>query len=1306
MSAESFGGPPPSVIPGRRALKSHGVDAPPLSGLTSCLAVRPNSDWVAVLAEPSTLIIARLGIAVAAAAGRSKPNAEDHVPQKGTSPEGPLRTSPADSHGRTAASPCTASEAVPSCQPASVDAGLHLTSEGTSADAGIQSMPYLGTRTGEYVTSPKGACLGSPPAHPLGSAAVGSGLPGAASSGGSSSGSNLGGPGSPAEGLDERPGQAVLGAACLGLRGDAGTAARGSSPMCKDVQSSTLPARAGAEGEAMQAPNSPIPHTRLGLGRTAPGGVVGACTAEGSRKASSHIFNELAEEAEEDQSSPGAPADEDRHTDDKFEAPACPLTSLSPPGGEEECRPVISSGSGNVEGSPVSSLRGPADGGTGLEAGVRGAVDLLLECEVIEGFQDTTSVTDVGAHATMAAQGPREDADVSLGDNKGAEGSSVAAKVGCGIGEEGSVAVSEDGSRRNPSRGSDWRSLEMVAQKRDVCEDFQILQRFELPHVSCCAWVPDGTGLVVGFRGSASIFQVVEDCLVVKQSFTLTFWPKAAALGFPAAVQTPEKAFYLYFTSSAGVVVYCLQFRGPRTAPNYRPTARRDHKEWAVTQVAVLEVSWQFCELAVSPDSRFLASATLSGQLWIWDVVQNFSVLAQEHIPFERVTSMAFSPDSDELAVACWDGAILVYKPAQLMKRYNACGPCGVPCRGSQDPSPAKHSAGLNAVLVAPTSGIGTPEQASVNSPGLVPRVPAAPPAISRPVPQLQGPSKALQDHVVPPRALDSMLSTSLSHSEHPPSGLSVVGGGAQTKSEDGAGSNPGADGGLPPIFSPDPVSVSVESDSVPCCGGSVASLGNLKTSIVDSSQTHAKWTPHAGEFPASVGCSTTRPQKALSAPLTGDLSASVLEESSSADPSSPNFGSCASRCASRVHEYTSAGVGPCDFPDREANLPTEARSPQDGSSFYSCQPSASSGTLGAPSCTPRKGLLRAEQCSASSGIISPDLIRTSSQHCTVTSAAPEVGINSSTVEAALLKHAGSMPGDSPATPGHFLGTFCAAQSDPRSPDVRLPSASSRPHGPTLEAEPLSQKQTGAVNAALTTGSSKLRSAPAIIASGRGKGHPELDLHITSSTDGGGACMGDAGASGGSFGGMAALTDISSRQTDESPDAGSCAGSPERVHRGCAATVAVAEEGSMMVSPQAVAGQERRVRFGIDMQGIVSPASGSPISDTSVGSNDPPGVTSVENTPEKDVGVTPVKRKKKKKKKKSGQGLEGDVAVDADATGTVSVGSSDPQGNALRDLLRKGAPSHLWIDLKVPALPMFPLLECVKMMMRVLALSV
>ncbi len=35
--------------------------------------------------------------------------------------------------------------------------------------------------------------------------------------------------------------------------------------------------------------------------------------------------------------------------------------------------------------------------------------------------------------------------------------------------------------------------------------------------------------------------------------------------------------------------------------------------------------------------------------------------MQQEHVPFERVTSLAFSPDNGHLAVACWGGTVLLY---------------------------------------------------------------------------------------------------------------------------------------------------------------------------------------------------------------------------------------------------------------------------------------------------------------------------------------------------------------------------------------------------------------------------------------------------------------------------------------------------------------------------------------------------------------------------------------------------------------------------------------------------------------------
>ncbi|CAM9380141.1 unnamed protein product, partial [Choristocarpus tenellus] len=139
-----------------------------------------------------------------------------------------------------------------------------------------------------------------------------------------------------------------------------------------------------------------------------------------------------------------------------------------------------------------------------------------------------------------------------------------------------------------------------------------------------------------------------------------------------------------------------------------------------------LFVGYPVVAVAFSPDSRLLAAASMTGHLQIWDVATVASSSEENKgktkgastrtrsnrrrnssdrgksgrqgfkgsdsqptrggrsdsasiwgitLSTPRVTSVSFSPnDNASLALACWDGQVLLFQPKYLDKHYNSCG--------------------------------------------------------------------------------------------------------------------------------------------------------------------------------------------------------------------------------------------------------------------------------------------------------------------------------------------------------------------------------------------------------------------------------------------------------------------------------------------------------------------------------------------------------------------------------------------------------------------------------------------------------
>ncbi|MBN2475132.1 MAG: WD40 repeat domain-containing protein [Pirellulales bacterium] len=98
--------------------------------------------------------------------------------------------------------------------------------------------------------------------------------------------------------------------------------------------------------------------------------------------------------------------------------------------------------------------------------------------------------------------------------------------------------------------------------------------------------------------------------------------------------------------------------------------------------VALFEVPTEVTSVALSPDGRTVASATLAGIVSLWDVTtgrKRFAVKAHtrtESDEYSKVTDVEFSPDGATLASACWDGIASLWDVAdgRLLRRIEGNG--------------------------------------------------------------------------------------------------------------------------------------------------------------------------------------------------------------------------------------------------------------------------------------------------------------------------------------------------------------------------------------------------------------------------------------------------------------------------------------------------------------------------------------------------------------------------------------------------------------------------------------------------------
>ncbi|EDO32368.1 predicted protein [Nematostella vectensis] len=150
------------------------------------------------------------------------------------------------------------------------------------------------------------------------------------------------------------------------------------------------------------------------------------------------------------------------------------------------------------------------------------------------------------------------------------------------------------------------------------------------------------TGMVTGRQASTRGFVAIHriDLYYIPKDITFAMFPDGEAAKYRTAIAGPN-----------GVELKDIELL-------------ENSNSLKMSDVSPLHADLAIILVEFSPDGNLLAVAALDCHFGIWNICGDRKDFWYVHISTVRITSIAFAPDSESIAVACWDGACFCYTKA------------------------------------------------------------------------------------------------------------------------------------------------------------------------------------------------------------------------------------------------------------------------------------------------------------------------------------------------------------------------------------------------------------------------------------------------------------------------------------------------------------------------------------------------------------------------------------------------------------------------------------------------------------------